>query len=1074
MNKNPKPVYKLLNQIFMKKLFFSGILFMCLHVLLAQYDLMSTMDKVIQLPQSPEVSAFEKYGNTPVNLYTGTPSIGIPLYTLQGHEISVPFSLSYDASGIKVDQIATNVGLGWNLNFGGVVSRKVNHLPDDLSDLIMGGASLHDPIWDLINTQKVVYNHSIQSLEGEYNGEVNHAILLNLYDDYRENTADLQADTFSFNVNGMSGTIIIEYGNEDYPDFIHAYCMENPDIKVEVTRDEPFGTELVNPITSWSITGIDGTKYTFSNPEITWNNYSVDAREYNYEYYSAWYLSDIISANGLDEFHFNYSDPIDWGFTVNRRFRKSTNTKTVRCGIIGDHESDSGFNEYKIKQFYLETVAYNGATVVTTEVAERADLQDQQRIKKLVFKNESEEVVLNANLNNDEYFQESSNQEYNNTYENSRLLLRSVELYRYNDDKPKKYAFKYNGEQSLPSRNCTAVDYWGYYTEGNCSSNTYTKPPLGTWPDVQTSGIDRSPDFDNTRKGTLETISYPTGGRTEYFYELHNGLGLTGDITVGGLRIKKTIDYTDINSISQTKFYLYQDLNQKIQDGTYSISTLSPTFLDNTPYTASAIDQQPLRFWQQSTDYDPTRVGGDGSESCTTYNIYNQFSSNMFEQSPYNVSYSNVSEVVFNNSNFEGTTVTDFYNVEFDIPLIRNQNFVNTEVLNGEIEYNRIYDSNFSLKKETSNEYDVVYVENSKFLDYQGIFPYPNSQNTISGHCLIKSDYNDGFHLYIAEKIFLGIENQGGGVWQCNSAQVDILKDINSYRGFLINRYSNKQHLKRLKKTTTKTYENGQILEDITAYEYHNTETTPNHYLTTKITNKDSKDINQVTEVLYPPDVVGENLYPTQEEAIFNTMTGRNQISSPVFVQNYYNNNLMSTQKMHYSHLGSNNGFDLIKTSSIETSKGTESLETRRVIQEHDEYGNPIRVTIPGAGNDTFYIWGYHGKLMLAEIKNVTGNIPTNVQTLIDTAVNISNNETSQTTENNLKTALQNIRNQTYFAKSQIATYTYDPGIGVTSMTDSKGYVMYYFYDQHNRLEMVKDADNNILGENEYSYRINN
>lgn len=61
-----------------------------------------------KLPKSPEAAAFEKYGNTPVNLYTGTPDISIPLHTFKGREIDLPMTLTYDASGIKVNQIATN------------------------------------------------------------------------------------------------------------------------------------------------------------------------------------------------------------------------------------------------------------------------------------------------------------------------------------------------------------------------------------------------------------------------------------------------------------------------------------------------------------------------------------------------------------------------------------------------------------------------------------------------------------------------------------------------------------------------------------------------------------------------------------------------------------------------------------------------------------------------------------------------------------------------------------------------------------------------------------------------------
>ena len=81
-------------------------------------------------PLSPEASAFKKYGDTPINMFVGAPDINIPIHTVQTRGLTVPISLTYDATGILVNQVSTTVGLGWNLNFGGMISRKVNGLPD--------------------------------------------------------------------------------------------------------------------------------------------------------------------------------------------------------------------------------------------------------------------------------------------------------------------------------------------------------------------------------------------------------------------------------------------------------------------------------------------------------------------------------------------------------------------------------------------------------------------------------------------------------------------------------------------------------------------------------------------------------------------------------------------------------------------------------------------------------------------------------------------------------------------------------------------------------------------------------
>src|ERR1041384_7159810 len=80
---------------------------------------------------SPNAAALAKFGEWPVNLYTGVPSVSIPLFTLASRDINVPISVDYHASGIRVGEIASWVGLGWALNAGGVISRSIRGLNDD-------------------------------------------------------------------------------------------------------------------------------------------------------------------------------------------------------------------------------------------------------------------------------------------------------------------------------------------------------------------------------------------------------------------------------------------------------------------------------------------------------------------------------------------------------------------------------------------------------------------------------------------------------------------------------------------------------------------------------------------------------------------------------------------------------------------------------------------------------------------------------------------------------------------------------------------------------------------------------
>ncbi|MEM1409085.1 MAG: hypothetical protein AAGG59_20030, partial [Bacteroidota bacterium] len=87
------------------------------------------------VPPSPNVVALEKYGNIPVSLYTGIPEISIPIHTLRSGQLTLPISLSYHASGLKVDEIPGWTGAGWSIQNGGLINREVRGgFPDELAN----------------------------------------------------------------------------------------------------------------------------------------------------------------------------------------------------------------------------------------------------------------------------------------------------------------------------------------------------------------------------------------------------------------------------------------------------------------------------------------------------------------------------------------------------------------------------------------------------------------------------------------------------------------------------------------------------------------------------------------------------------------------------------------------------------------------------------------------------------------------------------------------------------------------------------------------------------------------------
>ncbi len=82
------------------------------------------------IPPSPNAAALARQVNIGVSYYTGVPSVSFPFPELRGKDITVPISIDYQASGIKIQDVASSVGIGFNLNAGGMITRVVRGLPD--------------------------------------------------------------------------------------------------------------------------------------------------------------------------------------------------------------------------------------------------------------------------------------------------------------------------------------------------------------------------------------------------------------------------------------------------------------------------------------------------------------------------------------------------------------------------------------------------------------------------------------------------------------------------------------------------------------------------------------------------------------------------------------------------------------------------------------------------------------------------------------------------------------------------------------------------------------------------------
>ncbi|MGQ0829855.1 MAG: hypothetical protein ACT4ON_15820 [Bacteroidota bacterium] len=79
-------------------------------------------------PSQPEVQSFEPVGTSDmVDIFSGDFNYNIPLMDVDGYPINIAYH-----SGITMDQEASWVGLGWNIN-PGVINRGMRGIPDDFN-----------------------------------------------------------------------------------------------------------------------------------------------------------------------------------------------------------------------------------------------------------------------------------------------------------------------------------------------------------------------------------------------------------------------------------------------------------------------------------------------------------------------------------------------------------------------------------------------------------------------------------------------------------------------------------------------------------------------------------------------------------------------------------------------------------------------------------------------------------------------------------------------------------------------------------------------------------------------------
>lgn len=206
---------------------------------------------------SPNSAALTNIISDNVDLYTGKTNVNLPLYTLKSGSISLPISLQANVNAHRVNDIGTWVGLGWNLNAGGVITRVMKNLPDEFAGNTISSA-YQMPGWGYLNIKGNGQNVDL-SVFNSPNPDIN--VLKNIIakgnwnvkSNWPDRGWDLQPDEFFFNFGNYSGKFVF-----DQDGAINLIPQAN--LKITPVFQVING---VNKITAFTVLTEDGFKYEF-------------------------------------------------------------------------------------------------------------------------------------------------------------------------------------------------------------------------------------------------------------------------------------------------------------------------------------------------------------------------------------------------------------------------------------------------------------------------------------------------------------------------------------------------------------------------------------------------------------------------------------------------------------------------------------------------------------------------------------------------------------------------------------------------------------------------------------------
>lgn len=976
------------------------------------------MDQYIM--PDPQVWGMVKYGGQTPDLYTGTVRAEIPIYTYKDPDFEIPISLSYASNGYMPNTQANFVGLGWSLNAGGCITRRVQGIRDELGNDTMLG--YYDYIKDGFSS-----DYAYDAKLGSVSSNITYVPVKGL------SNYETEPDVFMFSFLGYYGKFVINTSGK-------AKVFDSNVPSGEITVDLS-GLDNNWPDSYIKIETGDGYKYTFGGLGEFVDNINNNATTIMYPYPSGpqdanrdplnsdtWHLKEIVAPNGRivsfsyfidDDTRMQTYEPIATYMTISSAdmdvYTGSILTSLDGGWVFGSSSAKSWIVE-RLRELSLPlSINIDDDFEISFSYTAR---QKEKGICRAILKELDTPKKLSGIAATDlhsgkEIMSAFLDYKYPASAGNQVMMLSKVNVSGLGE-----YLMEYYKEtSSFPYLGSFAVDHWGYYNASG-ATDAYDMVPEIELDENYIETIvseSRDPEPAQSVTGMLKSMKYPTGGYTKYKYEAHeygkivvrNSLTrgrfrldeLPSSVIAGGLRLKEIVDSAATGVVSRRLFEYVSDNGKSsgimMDFPRYSMCCIKDTTINGTQsyeYQNTISSSCPGYLLDNTyIGYSSVReIYGDGSSKKTLFTSWEEYPDVLDDIDPIPA----------------GTELPEINHIDFTYPAYFyniSRTPTSAASLRGKVQKQIHYDANGNLLQIDSLKYSV-------------------SWNNLY---YLKSLKTAADSIYVHHTL-------------CESPRLSSRSVI---------------------------YPDGTVKTETYGYN------AKNQIRSVSKTNCDN--LKHSTYYFYPQDLWGGDRTSVEQE-----MVDSNYISAPVYVVKTTGSGtaekIVSSLRTDYGIAAAGSGTMFVKntesaaeipsnlaaSSAVLTQAGQLVYRTLFTWNEYNSMGRPCHVTgIDGVSS--LVLWGYGGLYPIVLMRNVTPS-------QLASAIHASSIHKTIFGWGNLSAS-----NDAAFRRidgASVTTWGWKPFVGLSKKTGPDGRTTSYSYDSYGRLETVTGPDGNI--DTEFDYNI--